>query len=158
MKFFPMTINEKSCCIFIVIQCLINYIFFLPAECFPDRTDVQCLHRWQKVLNPELVKGPWSKEVRSIPGIDPGGGRATSMVAERNSPAKREVQSLKSLCVGLEKSIITEVTPRDGKGIWLDNRIMMKVDYQPQGYYDASPTTYTGQNIVAVSTRTMVNI
>jgi len=20
------------------------------------------LHRWQKVLNPELVKGPWSKE------------------------------------------------------------------------------------------------
>ncbi|CAH2077158.1 unnamed protein product [Thlaspi arvense] len=32
------------------------------AECFRDRTDVQCLHRWQKVLNPELVKGPWSKE------------------------------------------------------------------------------------------------
>jgi hypothetical protein len=23
---------------------------------------VQCLHRWQKVLNPELVKGPWTKE------------------------------------------------------------------------------------------------
>ncbi|CAA2997911.1 myb-related 3R-1-like [Olea europaea subsp. europaea] len=32
------------------------------AEGFEDRTDVQCLHRWQKVLNPELVKGPWSKE------------------------------------------------------------------------------------------------
>ncbi|XP_061376087.1 transcription factor MYB3R-1 isoform X2 [Gastrolobium bilobum] len=32
------------------------------AECFKDRTDVQCLHRWQKVLDPELVKGPWSKE------------------------------------------------------------------------------------------------
>ncbi|XP_071704853.1 transcription factor MYB3R-1-like isoform X2 [Rutidosis leptorrhynchoides] len=32
------------------------------AECFKDRTDVQCLHRWQKVLNPELVKGPWSRE------------------------------------------------------------------------------------------------
>uniref|UniRef100_A0A7N0V6Z4 Uncharacterized protein n=1 Tax=Kalanchoe fedtschenkoi TaxID=63787 RepID=A0A7N0V6Z4_KALFE len=32
------------------------------AECFKDRTDVQCLHRWQKVLNPELIKGPWSKE------------------------------------------------------------------------------------------------
>jgi hypothetical protein len=41
-----------------------NY-FFSPAECFPGRTDVQCLHRWQKVLNPELVKGPWSKEVSS---------------------------------------------------------------------------------------------
>ncbi|KAL1532491.1 transcription factor MYB3R-1-like isoform X1 [Salvia divinorum] len=32
------------------------------AECFKDRADVQCLHRWQKVLNPELIKGPWSKE------------------------------------------------------------------------------------------------
>eukprot|EP00013_Stygamoeba_regulata_P003073 CAMPEP_0177635940 /NCGR_PEP_ID=MMETSP0447-20121125/4171_1 /TAXON_ID=0 /ORGANISM="Stygamoeba regulata, Strain BSH-02190019" /LENGTH=664 /DNA_ID=CAMNT_0019137765 /DNA_START=12 /DNA_END=2006 /DNA_ORIENTATION=+ len=27
-----------------------------------NRTDVQCLHRWQKVLNPDLVKGPWTKE------------------------------------------------------------------------------------------------
>ncbi|ESQ40149.1 hypothetical protein EUTSA_v10013211mg [Eutrema salsugineum] len=32
------------------------------AEFFPDRTEVQCLHRWQKVLNPELVKGPWTQE------------------------------------------------------------------------------------------------
>ncbi|WCJ29829.1 myb domain protein 3r-4 [Euphorbia peplus] len=36
------------------------------AECFKERTDVQCLHRWQKVLNPELVKGPWSKEEDEI--------------------------------------------------------------------------------------------
>ncbi|AEC06269.1 Homeodomain-like superfamily protein [Arabidopsis thaliana] len=33
------------------------------AEFFPERTQVQCLHRWQKVLNPELVKGPWTQEV-----------------------------------------------------------------------------------------------
>jgi len=26
----------------------------------PGRTDVQCLHRWQKVLKPGLVKGPWT--------------------------------------------------------------------------------------------------
>uniref|UniRef100_A0A453FWL6 Uncharacterized protein n=1 Tax=Aegilops tauschii subsp. strangulata TaxID=200361 RepID=A0A453FWL6_AEGTS len=32
------------------------------AEFFPDRTEVQCLHRWQKVLNPELIKGPWTQE------------------------------------------------------------------------------------------------
>ncbi|XP_043699471.1 uncharacterized protein LOC122650175 [Telopea speciosissima] len=32
------------------------------AEFFPGRTDLQCLHRWQKVLNPELVKGAWTKE------------------------------------------------------------------------------------------------
>lgn len=36
---------------------------YCSAEFFKDRTDVQCLHRWQKVLNPELIKGPWSKEV-----------------------------------------------------------------------------------------------
>ena len=30
------------------------------------RTDVQCLHRWQKVLRPGLVKGPWTKEVHII--------------------------------------------------------------------------------------------
>lgn len=34
------------------------------AEHVPGRSDVQCLHRWQKVLNPKLVKGPWTKEVR----------------------------------------------------------------------------------------------
>ncbi|XP_062002178.1 transcription factor MYB3R-2 isoform X2 [Rosa rugosa] len=32
------------------------------AQYFPDRSEVQCLHRWQKVLNPELVKGPWTQE------------------------------------------------------------------------------------------------
>jgi len=26
-----------------------------------QRSDVQCLHRWQKVLQPGLVKGPWTK-------------------------------------------------------------------------------------------------
>ncbi|KAJ8413370.1 hypothetical protein AAFF_G00093660 [Aldrovandia affinis] len=34
----------------------------LIASYFPRRTDGQCQHRWQKVLNPELVKGPWTKE------------------------------------------------------------------------------------------------
>ena len=28
------------------------------------RTEVQCQHRWTKVLNPELVKGPWTEEAR----------------------------------------------------------------------------------------------
>ncbi|CAM6031909.1 unnamed protein product, partial [Sphagnum compactum] len=26
------------------------------------KTEVQCLHRWTKVLNPSVVKGPWSAE------------------------------------------------------------------------------------------------
>jgi transcription factor MYB, plant len=25
------------------------------------KTEVQCLHRWTKVLNPELTKGPWTQ-------------------------------------------------------------------------------------------------
>lgn len=37
------------------------------SEHVPGRSDVQCLHRWQKVLNPKLLKGPWTKEVRLFP-------------------------------------------------------------------------------------------
>lgn len=33
------------------------------ASFLEDRTDVQCLHRWQKVLNPALIKGPWVRLV-----------------------------------------------------------------------------------------------
>ena len=32
-----------------------------------ERSDVQCLHRWQKVLNPDLVKGPWTLAVCCCP-------------------------------------------------------------------------------------------
>lgn len=34
----------------------------LISQRLPDRTEVQCLHRWQKVLKPTLVKGPWTSE------------------------------------------------------------------------------------------------
>lgn len=34
----------------------------LISQHFPDRSDIQCQQRWQKVVNPELVKGPWTKE------------------------------------------------------------------------------------------------
>ena len=32
------------------------------SQLLPERTDVQCLHRWQKVLHPAIIKGPWTKE------------------------------------------------------------------------------------------------
>jgi len=32
------------------------------AQALPGRSDVQCLHRWQKVLKPGLIKGPWTPE------------------------------------------------------------------------------------------------
>ena len=34
------------------------------SDMLEGRTDVQCLHRWQKVLRPGLIKGPWTKEVK----------------------------------------------------------------------------------------------
>lgn len=33
------------------------------AAVLPGRTDMQCHHRWQKVLKPGLVKGPWTEQV-----------------------------------------------------------------------------------------------
>ncbi|XP_050440569.1 transcriptional activator Myb isoform X3 [Adelges cooleyi] len=32
------------------------------AQHFNDRSDIQCQQRWHKVVNPDLVKGPWTKE------------------------------------------------------------------------------------------------
>ncbi|KAJ0966718.1 hypothetical protein J5N97_023635 [Dioscorea zingiberensis] len=32
------------------------------AEYVPGKTDVMCLHRYDKVLNPNLIKGSWTKE------------------------------------------------------------------------------------------------
>jgi hypothetical protein len=47
------------------------------AELFPDRSDVQCQQRWTKVVNPELVKGPWTKEV-SVTRFNNNQGRLLS--------------------------------------------------------------------------------
>ena len=35
----------------------------LIAKYLAGKTEVQCLHRWTKVLNPNLTKGPWTEEV-----------------------------------------------------------------------------------------------
>ncbi|KAH7691799.1 Myb domain-containing protein [Dioscorea alata] len=54
------------------------------AEYVPDRTDVQCLHRWQKVLNPDLVKGAWAKEEDDciIKLVDKYGPKKWSLIAQ----------------------------------------------------------------------------
>ena len=38
------------------------------ARLFKDRTDVQCMERYQKIAAPAVIKGPWSKEVRVCMG------------------------------------------------------------------------------------------
>jgi hypothetical protein len=35
----------------------------LVANYLQGKTEVQCLHRWTKVLNPSLTKGPWTAQV-----------------------------------------------------------------------------------------------
>lgn len=35
----------------------------LIASELKDRSDIQCQQRWTKVVNPDLIKGPWTKEV-----------------------------------------------------------------------------------------------
>ncbi|XP_056437998.1 transcriptional activator Myb isoform X4 [Gadus chalcogrammus] len=49
-----------------------------------NRTDVQCQHRWQKVLNPELIKGPWTKEEdqRVIELVQKYGAKRWSVIAK----------------------------------------------------------------------------
>ena len=32
------------------------------AKFFPERSDIQLQNRWYKVLDPKIVKGPWTKE------------------------------------------------------------------------------------------------
>ncbi|TSK98480.1 Myb-related protein A [Bagarius yarrelli] len=54
------------------------------ATYFPTKTDGQCQHRWQKVLNPELVKGPWTKEEdqRVIELVQKYGPKRWSVIAK----------------------------------------------------------------------------
>ena len=48
------------------------------ASHFPDRADVQCQHRWQKVVNPELVKGESGGNYGGWGHLLLGGGRRAS--------------------------------------------------------------------------------
>ncbi|XP_069076374.1 myb-related protein A isoform X1 [Pleurodeles waltl] len=56
----------------------------LIASHLQNRSDVQCQHRWQKVLNPELIKGPWTKEEdqRVIELVQRYGPKRWSLIAK----------------------------------------------------------------------------
>ena len=49
------------------------------------RSDVQCLHRWQKVLRPGLVKGPWTREEdeRVVDLVEKYGQKKWSFIAKQ---------------------------------------------------------------------------
>lgn len=56
------------------------------ARHFEQRSDANVMHRWMRVLNPELVKGPWTPEVRFAP---PPSGAAASHAPSPPPPTAR---------------------------------------------------------------------
>jgi hypothetical protein len=50
----------------------------------PIRTEYQCQQRWQKVLNPDLIKGPWTKEedAKVIELVQKYGPKRWSLIAK----------------------------------------------------------------------------
>ncbi|XP_070700918.1 v-myb avian myeloblastosis viral oncogene homolog-like 2b isoform X1 [Pempheris klunzingeri] len=54
------------------------------ASYIPSHTEHQCQHRWLKVLDPELVKGPWTKEEdeKVIELVNLYGNKQWAMVAK----------------------------------------------------------------------------
>jgi len=61
----------------------------LISQRLPDRTEVQCLHRWQKVLKPTLVKGPWTadEDRKVIELVKKYGAKKWSLIAS-NLPGR----------------------------------------------------------------------
>jgi len=55
----------------------------------PGRSEVQCLHRWQKVLKPTLVKGPWTadEDRKVIELVGKYGAKKWSLIAS-NLPGR----------------------------------------------------------------------
>jgi hypothetical protein len=55
------------------------------ASFVQGKTEVQCLHRWAKVLNPDLVKGPWTQQEDEmiIALVQEYGPEKWSTIAER---------------------------------------------------------------------------
>ncbi len=50
----------------------------------PVRSEYQCQQRWQKVLNPDLIKGPWTKEedAKVIDLVEKYGPKRWSLIAK----------------------------------------------------------------------------
>jgi len=79
-----------------------------------DRTDVQCLHRWQKVLNPDLVKGAWTKseDDRILELVTKHGATKWSMIAQ-HLPGRigKQCRERQALATSLSLDITLAIKP-----------------------------------------------
>jgi hypothetical protein len=59
------------------------------ASFLKGKTEVQCLHRWTKVLNPSLTKGPWTEEEDRlvVELVEKHGAKKWSLIAQ-NLPGR----------------------------------------------------------------------
>jgi len=82
------------------------------ARSLPHRTDVQCLHRWQKVLRPGLVKGPWTaaEDDRLVALVEEHGVKRWSFLAKQLSSGRLGKQCRERWYNHLDPSI--------NKGAW----------------------------------------
>ena len=86
------------------------------------RSDVQCLHRWQKVLRPGLVKGPWTKdEDKIIIDCIKLGVTKWSEIAER-IPGRIGKQC--------RERWVNHLDPRIKKGAWSEEEDKMLIESQ----------------------------
>lgn len=85
------------------------------------RTDVQCLHRWQKVLKPGLIKGPWTpdEDAKVIRLVKLHGNKKWSFIA-------RQLKGrLGKQC---RERWYNHLNPDINKGEWTDDEDQILVD------------------------------
>ncbi|KAH8051803.1 RNA polymerase II transcription regulator recruiting protein [Aureococcus anophagefferens] len=94
------------------------------------RTDIQCLHRWTKVIKPGLNKGPWSAEER---------GRQVERDedAERVQRGRRQVGGDRQDPQGapgqaVPRAVVQPPRPGDKKGEWEPHENRTLFDLQQQ--------------------------
>eukprot|EP01121_Diplochlamys_sp_Union-15-3_P007791 TRINITY_DN2011_c0_g1_i3.p1 TRINITY_DN2011_c0_g1~~TRINITY_DN2011_c0_g1_i3.p1 ORF type:complete len:362 (+),score=60.54 TRINITY_DN2011_c0_g1_i3:143-1228(+) len=79
----------------------------LIASHIEGRTDVQCLHRWQRVTNPALVKGPWTKRedalLRQL--VEQLGTKSWSRIAKKLNSGRNGKQCRERYCNHLDPLI-----------------------------------------------------
>lgn len=82
------------------------------AQQLPDRTEIECFRRWQKVVNPSLKKGGWTpdEDKQIIELVEKYGAKRWSVIAS-HLPGRIDKQC-RERCVSLLPSPIAPLFSR----------------------------------------------